>query len=101
MLKKIDEKQNTSYPMQFICSTTRQYAGIKGLHLCLSMKMNSKTLENGTKEYYVLFTTCFTKVGVLWHRFQEQGHMSKQHPEQMPALIVGQDIQIRKVKPQI
>lgn len=98
MLKKIDQKQNTTKSMQYICSTTRQYAGIKGLHLCLSMKINSNTLEDGSKEYYVLFTTCFTKTGDLWYKFQKQGHMSKQHPEQMPALIVGENIEIRRKK---
>ena len=89
----IDYNEDEKDPMQFYCSTVEQFNGRKGSHLCVIIKINSKTNQEGKKEYYCLLTTIYVDSQQEYDQLRKTGYLSTKHTEQIPITIIGQSFQ--------
>ena len=89
----IDFNEDQNDPMQFYCSTVEQFNGRKGSHLCVIIKINSRTKENGKKEYYCLLTTVYVDSAQEYDQLIKNGYLSTKHQDQIPITIIGQNFE--------
>ena len=91
-LSVIDFNEDENDPLTFYCSTIDQFNGQKGTHLCVIIKINSKTV-NTKKEYYVQMTTMFIDDDKEYDNLVKNGYLSTKHPDQVPITIIGQSFE--------